>query len=263
VLRFGTFLAPSVYPVYEFIAEYVGRSLGRPAELRVGRSLDQFESGEIDVGFICGLPYVYLTRKEEPPVELVAAPVLSGDRYEGAPVYFSDVIVHRDSGLESFGDLRSRSWAYNEPMSHSGYNVVRNKLIELGETSGYFGDVVAAGWHQTAVRMVAEGAVDASAIDSQVLEIELRNNPRLKSELRVIDVLGPSTIQPVVASSRLTEAERSDIAAILMGMAEDSAAAAVIDRAFFSKFVAIDDASYDDIRRMLAAAEDAEFMEIK
>jgi phosphonate transport system substrate-binding protein len=263
MLKFGTFLAPSVYQVYEFIASYIGRELGEQTTLSVGRSLDQFDNGDIDVGFVCGLPYVYLTRREEPSVELIAAPVLAGERYASAPVYFSDVIVHRESGLQSFADLRKKRWAYNEPMSHSGYNVVRNKLIEMGETSGYFGDVVAAGWHQTAVRMVADRSIDASAIDSQVLEIELRNNPRLNSELKVIDALGPSTIQPVVAAARMSDELRSDIAEIMFRMGEDPDAAKVLRRAFFSRFVPIEDADYDVIRRMLRAAEDAEFMEIK
>ena len=62
-LRFATFLAPSVFPVYAAICEYVGRGLGVPTELVAGRSFDQFERGEIDVGFICGLPYVQLTRQ--------------------------------------------------------------------------------------------------------------------------------------------------------------------------------------------------------
>jgi phosphonate transport system substrate-binding protein len=263
MLRFGTFLAPSVYQAYEFIAGYVGKHLGEPTALSVGRSLDQFDGGELDVAFICGLPYVYLTRRPEPPVELLAAPVLTGDRYAAAPVYFSDVIVHRDSGLDSFDDLRGKRWAYNEPMSHSGYNVVRNKLIEMRETNGFFADVVEAGWHQAAVRMVADRSIDASAIDSQVLQIEIRNNPRLASELRVIDELGPSTIQPVVASASLPDAARKDIAAVLFQMSDDPEAEAFLRRAFFRKFVPVEDSDYDDIRRMLGAAEDARFMEIK
>jgi len=51
-LRFATYLAPSMWPVYEFVAGYVGDALGRPATLVTGSSFDQFASGEVDVGFI-------------------------------------------------------------------------------------------------------------------------------------------------------------------------------------------------------------------
>jgi phosphonate transport system substrate-binding protein len=262
-LRFGTFLAPNVYPAYEFIANYVGRALGVSSEIVVGESFDQFEEGDLDVGFICGLPYVYLTRQETPPVDLVAAPVLKGSRYRGEPIYYSDVIVRNENGIQSFEDLRDRSWAYNEPLSHSGYNVVRHRLIEMSETGGYFSRVVQAGWHQTSLNMVLAGEVDATAIDTQVLEVEMKAKPKLSSQLRVVDSLGPSTIQPVVAASRLDAELKRDIAKVFIELAEDQEAAAALDRGRFLKFVPIDDSAYDDIRRMLAAAEDSGFMEIR
>ena len=59
-LRFATFLAPNMLPVYRFLADKIGHRLGRPVELVVGRSFDQFERGEADLGVICGLPYVWL-----------------------------------------------------------------------------------------------------------------------------------------------------------------------------------------------------------
>ena len=52
MLRFATYLAPSMWPVYEFIAGYVGGKLGRPATLVTGSSFDQFAVGDVDVGFI-------------------------------------------------------------------------------------------------------------------------------------------------------------------------------------------------------------------
>ena len=57
-IRFATFLAPNMLPVYQFIAAYVAEKLGQPTELFVGTSFDQFAAGQADVGFICGLPYI-------------------------------------------------------------------------------------------------------------------------------------------------------------------------------------------------------------
>ena len=65
-LRIATFLAPNMPPVYEFVVDAIGRELGSGAELVVGASFDQFGNGEIDAGFICGLPYVQLTRQTPP-----------------------------------------------------------------------------------------------------------------------------------------------------------------------------------------------------
>jgi len=49
--------------------------------------------------------------------------VLVGERYGGHPVYYSNVIVHRDSRITRIPQLQGRSWAHNEPASHSGQTV--------------------------------------------------------------------------------------------------------------------------------------------
>jgi phosphonate transport system substrate-binding protein len=262
-IRFATFLAPSIRSVYQSVADYVAQQLGRETELVVGKSFSQFAKGEADVGFICGLPYLQLTRLDPAPVELLAAPVLMGERYGGKPVYFSDVIVRKDSPLRSFADLRGRSWSYNDCDSHSGYGVTRYRLVQMGETGGYFGKVVEAGWHQESIGMVREGKVDASAIDSQVLEVAMRDDPSLAEQIRVIDTLGPSTIQPVVAASRLPEGLKVELRAVLLGMAEGATAKERLAEGLVERFVAVTDANYDDIREMLAAAEARGFMTLR
>jgi phosphonate transport system substrate-binding protein len=245
------------------VADYVAQTLGYETELVVGGSFDEFEREEADVGFICGLPYVMLTRREPAPIEVLAAPVIEGERYGGRPIYFSDVIVRADSPLRSFADLRGRSWSYNDPDSHSGYGITRYRLVQMGETGGFFGKVVEAGFHQESIRMVREGEVDASAIDSQVLAVAMRDDHSLARNVRVIDVLGPSTIQPVVAARALPDGLKSDLQAVMLTMHNDPAVRTELARGLVERFVPVTDATYDDIREMLAAAEAADFLTLK
>lgn len=258
-LRFGTYLAPNVLPVYEAVAEHVGRRLGMETELVVETSYESCERDENDVCFVCSLPYVTFERRGISPAEPVAAPVLEGPRYRGRPIYFSDVIVHRDSAFRSFADLRGASWAFNEPLSHSGYGITRYHLVRLGEISGFFGKVVESGFHEESIRMVARGDADASAIDSQVLEVALRDDPSLRQRLRVIDALGPSTIQPVAASKRLPVVLREAIRAALVEMHRDRKARARLAHGLVDRFVPVGPEDYDDVRMMLNAVEAAGF----
>lgn len=253
-LRVFTFLAPNLRPVYAFLAQCMGQWLGRPAQLVVGESYDQLD--EADVAFVCGLAYVERADDGQAPVEPVAAPLLQGRRYAGRPVYYSDVIVHRNSSHRSFADLRGRSWAYNEPHSHSGFGITRYCLAQLDETFAYFGRVVQAGWHEECIRLVRAGAVDAAAVDSQVLAVALREQPGLASQLRVIDSLGPSTIQPVVVSRRLPGWQRDIIRNQLLDLAKDARARPHLRYGLVERFVAVDDRSYNDIRHMRAVAAD-------
>ncbi|GAB4242598.1 MAG: hypothetical protein Kow00129_01210 [Thermoleophilia bacterium] len=187
--------------------------------------------------------------------------MLEGDRYEDRPIYFSDVIVRTDSDIEDgFASLRGRSWAYNEPNSHSGYNVTRYRLLQMGETGGFFGRVVRAGSHAKALRLVAAGEVDAAAIDSQVLAVELRDHPELAAAVRVIDQLGPSSIQPVVASSRLPEKVKQEAKRALLDLGQDAESRRALAKGFVRRFAEVEDGDYDDIRQMLEAAERTGFM---
>jgi phosphonate transport system substrate-binding protein len=256
-LRFATFLAPNMLPVYRFLATRIGDRLGRPIELTVGTSFDQFERAEADLGVICGLPYVWLADRRPRPVEPLAAPVLIGDRYGGRPVYYSDVIVRRESPITCLEELRGCSWAYNEPASHSGHTVTLYSLVRLGARPGFFGRVVEAGFHQQAIRLVHTGAVDAAAIDSQVLAIELRDHPQLADRLRVVDTFGPSTIQPVVAASRLPDWLKDQAQELLVELGDDPTARPVLDYGVIDHFAPVDDAAYDDIRAMLTVIQAA------
>jgi ABC-type phosphate/phosphonate transport system substrate-binding protein len=257
-IRFATFLAPNLFRLYEFIAHHVGGKLQCPTEVFVGTSYDQVAHS--DVAFICSVPYVKLTRRYGPLFEPLAAPVLSGTRYQGNAVSYSDVIVHRRSSIRSFDDLRGRTWAYNEPHSQSGYGITCYHLVERGETAGYFGKVVKAGWHEKSIQLVARGEADGSAIDAHVLTAAQRDRPELVRRLRVVATLGPSTVQPVVASSRLTRTLREEIRSVLVEMADDARARKALAEGFVERFVSVAHESYDDVRTMLAVVEDSGFL---
>lgn len=261
-LRFVTFLAPNLLPLYRDVVGMLGEALRIPVELVVGRSYERVADEGTDAVFICGLPYVQLERRGV-AIEPLAAPVLQGERYQGRPVYFSDVIVRCESPLHSFADLRGCRWAYNEPDSQSGYGIVRQKLLQMGETRGFFGEVVEAGWHQESIRMVHAGEVDASAIDSQVLAVEMRDHPELAGDLRVIEALGPSTIQPLVVARRLPGELKDEMRSFLLQMHRDSDARRALEFGLVARWVSVDRSSYDDIRQMLEAAEMAGFTTVE
>jgi phosphonate transport system substrate-binding protein len=250
--------------MYEAVAAFVGYRLGVQVTIEECDDYERWAAAEQDdVHFVCSLPYVELAKRGTPAVEVIAAPVLEGERYGGKPVYFSDVIVARDAPFRSFADLRGASWAYNEPRSHSGYGITRYTLVRMGETKGFFGKVVEAGFHQDSIKMVAGGEIDASAIDSQVLEVELRDHPEIADRIKVIESLGPSSIQPVTVVRRLPAGQRREIQKALLEMGEHPVGRKGLALGMVRRFVPADDASYSDIREMVDACEAAAFMTLR
>lgn len=253
-LRFATFLAPCVRPVYQAVADEVGRRLGLTTELVVGRSLRHIAEGDVDVAFICSPPYIQLAAARPVAAHVLAAPVLTDAGFGGRPMYRSDVIVGADSRLESFADLRGTVWAYNEPSSYSGYVATCARLAEIGERDGYFGTAVKAGWHERAIRMVAAGEVDASAIDCQVLAVVIAAEPELGRRLRVVDAIGPAPIQPVVASAKLAPELRREVQAAIVDLSSSPSTAEVLRQGLVERFVVAADVDYDPIRSLLASS---------
>src|SRR5437667_12385327 len=203
IIRFASFLSPILYGTYAHIARYVGEKIGFSTTLKVGQSFEEFADGQVDVAFICGLPYVRMTSQDTRPVELLVAPVLMGKRYLHRPIYFSDVIVRNDSPYTSFDDLGGCVWAYNERASHSGCNLVCYSLLERSKSRDYFGKTVKSGSHLRSVEMVLEGEADAAAIDSHLSDILRSRDELLAARLQVVDVLGQSSIPLVVVSNML------------------------------------------------------------
>ncbi len=250
ILRFATYLAPNIYETYAFIARYVGEKIGQPAKLTVGQSFDAFARGQVDVGFLCGLPYTQLADSPDHPIELLAAPILYGERYQQRPIYFSDVIVRKDSPYISFDDLRGCGWAYNQCTSHSGWNVVCCTLRKQEKTLDYFGVLLETGSHLRSLSLVLDGVMDATAIDSQVLDVFCLQHPEQAAFLRVIESFGPSPIPPVVIASAVDPDLKRCIQNILLTLHEDSIATSALCRGAIERFVRVCDRDYDTIRKM-------------
>jgi phosphonate transport system substrate-binding protein len=267
MLRLESFLADNARPMYERIAGYLAGHLDAPVELLTGVSWEErhrrLDAGDIHVAFICGLPYSLKHDRPDQPIELLCAPVMAAPRYGGRPVYFTDVVVRRDRPARAFSDLRGMTWAYNDEGSHSGYNLARHHLLALGETGGYFGRAVASGSHQNSIQMVLNGEVDASGIDSVVLEIETARRPELGAALRTIASLGPSPIPPVVVARGLDPSVKARLRDLFLGMSGDAAGRAILADGRMTGFVPVRDADYDPIRAMVRRAEAAGFLTLR
>lgn len=203
----ATYLAPCNRPLYELVAEACGAT-----QLVDGGDWKDLEARGIDLAFICSPPMIWLGDA----VETIAAPVLIDPRFGGKPLYSSEVIVKRESRFQSLEDLRGARWAVNEPSSWSGYWVT---LQRVGSWD-FFGEVVDAGFHEKALRMVAEGVVEGSAIDCHVLGVVLRGDPELAARIRVVETLGPAPSQPVVVRAGLDVGIKAHMREVLLGLNE-------------------------------------------
>jgi phosphonate transport system substrate-binding protein len=212
-LRVTSLQAPIADPLCRQLTDYLAQRLGRPMHFVDDEPWQarerRLDDGEIDVAWICGLPYVLRRDRPSPTAALLAAAVMAHPRYQDRPIYFSDVVVREESPLMILADLKGTRWAYNEPSSHSGYCLTRCELARAGHASGFFASATEAGSHQIALELLLRGEIDATALDSTVLDAMVLQRPALREELRVIETWGPSPIPPWIVSSHVPEDTRA------------------------------------------------------
>jgi len=273
----AAFVSETGIPIYKEIGEYLGRKLKRRvsvvSSLGYGDADKLLGHGIVQVGFVCGLPYIH--KAAEGKYALVAIPV-SATRsgrfadarwgYENTPgKYFSYTIVRKDSPFKRWEDIRGKRYAYNDIYSNSGYNMPRYKLVQLGAKSweDYFSRIVVSGSHEESIRLVASGKVDASSVDSFVLDFERARGNLEALNVRIIEQLFErgAGAPPVVVGSQVDPALRLALQEALIGMHKDPAGRKILDKALLLRFDPPDDANYDDIRAMEAAARKAGFID--
>jgi phosphonate transport system substrate-binding protein len=252
-LRFTSLQAPNADAHQRQIAGYLAGRLGRPLDFVTGPWRERqaaLERGEVHLAWVCGWPYTRWAEQPVAPIELLGAPVMAGKRYLGRPVYFSDVVVRAESAYRRFRDLAGARWAYNEPGSHSGYNITCYQLARSRLDAGFFDTVVAAGSHERALQLLLAGEIDASALDSTVLATELRADPFLAGRIRVIERWGPSPAPPYVAARGLSPDLRRGLRDAIAGMHRHREGRAILAAGAMRRIALLRDRDYDLIRTM-------------
>ncbi len=220
MLRLLSYLSPSIpHAFYELLAREIGAVVEFEESISGPLPGDDepFGRGAADVGFVCS-PSLRFINATERVVDLLPLPVPLDLRAGGRPVYFADVVVRAGSPVRTFDDLRGGRWAYNDRNSKSGWFSMLERIAPH-QPESYFEAAVPSGSHLQSLELVGSGAVDAAAIDSNVLALHRHLHP----ELRVLQSWGPFPIQPAIIRASLPESEKLRIAKALLTVHERQA----------------------------------------
>ncbi len=231
---------------YQDIIDYIGGRIGRPVQMIHRRTYEEMdrllERGDVKVAFICSLPYV--RNREKFGVELLAVPSVNGKT-----TYQSYIIVHKDSPIKSFPELKGRSFAFTDPRSNSGRLYPAYLLKTMGYTAeGFFSRSVYSYSHNKSVEMVAKRLVDAAAVESIVYEHMLKKGSPYAGQTRVIKRSPPYGMPPVVVTSDIEPGLKAALKYAFLGMRRDEKARHILDAMMIDGFVEASDENYDSIR---------------
>lgn len=223
--------------------DYLQQRTGVPIQF-VQRSsyreiLEQVVTGELDLAWLCGFPYVMERRY----LRLMVAPV-----FQGKPEYHSYLIGQSTQDADDIADLKDKVFAFSDPNSFSGYLYPRHRLQQEGfAIEGYFRRSFFTWSHRKVVEAVAVGLADAGAVAGYVWETMDKLYPRVTANTRVIRRSAAYGFPPFVARADLDGDVFERVQAVFLAMRHDVDGARLLEELNLDGFVPAEDAMYESI----------------
>jgi phosphonate transport system substrate-binding protein len=241
----------STFSLYEDMTEFLAERLGMTGSFVGSRTYAEINSlvrsGGATLALVCNGAYVY--GHDEFGMEPIAIPVV-----EGQTTYHSYLIVGTGSAASTWEDLRGRTFAFTDPLSNSGRLVPLYELWKMGETpDSFFQRYIFTYSHDSSIRAVARGLVDAAAVDSLVYDYLVSRDEEVASATRVIWRSPPYTINPIVVGPSTSPTLKAALKQALFSMDDYPDGRELLQRLGFERFVPVEDRAYDSVRAMIEA----------
>ena len=235
---------------YQDLLSYMGERLERRVTMILKPTYaeinDLIRGKRVDLAFVCSLAYV--KGNEDFGMELLVAPQIHGDT-----VYYSYLIVARDSTSISLQDLRGGSFAFTDPLSNRGHLAPTYQLLLLDETpASFFARYTYTYSHDNSIMVVADELVDGAAVDSLVYDKLIADYPELASGTKIIARWGPYGIPPIVISPTMDPRLKQQLQDFFLDLYKSDEAMNILNNLSIDKFVLGIDDGYDPIRKMKA-----------
>lgn len=240
---------------YQAIIDYIGERIGRPVQMVHRRTYEEMdgllERREVNVAFICSAPYV--KNREKFGIELLVAPIVSGSTR-----YHSYIIVHKDSPITSFAELKGKVFAFTDPKSNTGKLYPTYLLKTMGTTPDrFFKRHTFSYSHNKSVEQVAKKIADGAAVENLVYEYMRKQGSPYVALTQVIEKSPAFGMPPVVVTKGIDPVLKNGIKNAFLNMHKDPRGKAILDAMMIDGFSPVSDGSYDSIREMERAVRES------
>ncbi|MBR0697711.1 phosphate/phosphite/phosphonate ABC transporter substrate-binding protein [Bradyrhizobium lablabi] len=214
---------------------------------------------DLGCAFMCGFPFMLAAHRPRP----VAAPVPTRAPVAGRPVYATRLLVRADSGFHAIEDTFGGRLGYTVEDSHSGYNALRHHLLDYYRQRGaglYRESVGPLTTPRRVVDALLAGDIDIGPLDSYALDLMLRHEAELASQVRIVATTDPAPIPFLVAASGCPDEIVARLQATLATFAGAPACTELRDRLCLGGFAPVNIADYELMLRWDAEARAAGYV---
>ncbi len=174
----------------------------------------------------------------------------------GSPTYNGQIIVRKDSGINTVADLQGKSFARPDPLSASGWIIPMLTMRAAGvDPDTGLSRVVDAGSHEAVVAAVFNGDADAGATYVDARSRIEADFPTVMEDIIVIAITEDIPNDGVQFHPSISaEMRETIVAALLAIVATDEGVEALKTAYQWNDLARHDDTFYDPFRQVLQAA---------
>lgn len=239
----STMISPvETFNLYKDLINFISDKLGVQIEFKQRKTYDEvnelLEKKQLDFAFIC--TGAYLKAKQKFPIEILAVPVV-----EGRPLYNAYIIVHKESGITKFEQLKGKTFAFTDPLSNTGYSYVIKLLKKKYSTpQQYFSKTIFTYAHDYSIQAVARKIVDGATVDGLVYDFLKKHQPEKVKDVIVIHKSEDYGIPPFVVQPDMNNSLKTKLKNILLNLHNDAKGKELLHKIMIDKFIAGSDALY-------------------
>lgn len=233
---------------YDELINFISVKIGRPIYFKQKKTYEEvnelLEKGEVDFAFICSGAYVEELKKSH--ISLLVAPIINNQTY-----YQAYIITGKNSGIDTFEELKDRSFAYTDPLSNTGYMYPRKLLDILGTSEDqFFSKTIYTYGHDISIQMVNRGIIDAASVHGLIFDYIANVYPERIENIKIINKSELFGMPPVVTPFGLDKKSFKIYQNIFLNLHQDSIGASILAKLKIEKFVTVHDSIYNNIRKL-------------
>lgn len=211
---------------------------------------------DLGCAFICGFPFMLATRRLKP----VVAPIPSKCSIPGRPFYATRLLVRSASEFHAIEDTFGGRLGYTVQDSHSGYNALRHHLLPYyrrRRTKLYRESVGPLTTPRRVIDAIIAGDIDIGPLDSYALDLMIRHEPEIGSQVRVVATTEPAPIPFLAAAPGCPDDVVEELQATLTTFGKSPESALLRDQLCLDGFAPVEIRDYELMLRWDTEARSA------
>ena len=228
-------------PLVSYLEEETGSHVELVVPTNYAAVVEAIANDKVDIAYLGGFTFVQASKRAG------VQPLVQRERDQN---FHSVFITQPNSGINSLADLKGHTFAFGDVNSTSGHLMPAFYMREAGIDPNGLAKTLYSGGHDATALAVANGKVDAGAMDELVFGNMMKAAKITSSQVKVFYTTPPFLDYVWVARKGLDPKLRDGFAAAFLKLdASNAENKVVLDLLNATKYVRAEDASYDKLRQ--------------